>query len=187
METQFMNALVRRALGATLFVVAAAAGAATTAVNMTALRSTTTLPDGTSVKMWGYCTADVTGASALNGATLTGGVCAAADATQSWTPGPTISVPYDAVNGTTLQINLTNAMKVPTSIVVLGQLGGGLGTPSRIQGFAQHAPQTVTTWTGNTASTFTPPAQAARVSSFGTEVGPAAAATTLTWDHLRLR
>jgi len=60
----------------------------------------TTLPDGSSVPMWGYCTTPTTGS------------CSA-----SWAPGPTITVPYNP-DGNILQINLTNSLKVPTSIVI---------------------------------------------------------------------
>ena len=183
MKTKISNALLRNALGVALLVATSLASAGTTMVNLTALRSTTTLPDGTSVPMWGYCSADVNGATALGGATLIGGACAAAGSAQPWAPGPTITVPYDAA-GISLNIALTNQLQVPTSIVILGQLGGGLGTPSRIQNFPQHAPQTQTTWNANTGSTFTPTAQGARVSSFATEVGQATAAT-LNWSNLK--
>jgi hypothetical protein len=91
-------------------------------------------------------------------------------------------------SGTNLTINLTNnldfgtgAQEVPTSIVIVGQLGGGLGSDPRAGGtqrllpLTQHAPQG-TTWPGTLGGTgpgdtvFTPPTQVARVRSFATEV-----------------
>ncbi|BDG02334.1 Ig-like domain-containing protein [Anaeromyxobacter oryzae] len=138
-----------------------------TAINLTAQRMTTTLRDGTALPMWGYC---VTGS------------CTAA-----WAPGPTIV----ATAGDTLQINLTNGLPAPTSLVVLGQLGGGVGAPQKMPSPA-HTGQSFTTFPGNAPAPapFVPPAQGPRVRSFGTEV-PAATATTgpttttLTWSSLR--
>jgi hypothetical protein len=135
--------------------------AATIPVNLTAQRMKATLPDGASVPMWGYCTT---------------GAC-----TTAWAPGPTIT----AAPGDTLQINLTNSLPVPTSIVILGQLGGGLGSPARMSSPA-HPPQTFTTFVGNAAAdpAFTPPPQLDRAQSFSTQV-TAGGTTQLTWNNLR--
>ncbi len=137
-----------------------------TPINLTAQRMTTTLRDGTTSPMWGYCPT---------------GAC-----TGAWAPGPTIV----ATAGTSLQISLTNGLPVPTSLVILGQLGGGLGAPTRMAS-PPHPGQNYTTFPGNapvnapgTPPAFVPPAQAQRVRSFGTEV-PAAGSATLTWDDLR--
>src|SRR5260221_12701744 len=91
------------------------------------------MPDGSLVPMWGFqCSTTV----AASGAT-----CAAANRTvqtaftsatptwPSWSP-VVITVPY-ASTGTSLTINLTNSLPAAvaeTSLVIVGQLGGGLGT-----------------------------------------------------------
>src|SRR5947209_1157083 len=134
-------------------------------VNLTAAPAPLTLPDGSSVPMWGYsCGASVTGSTAS---------CAAlkVNAGVGWSP-VVITVP----TGQDLQINLTNQLvfgpnSVPTSLVIVGQLGGGLGTPTSAAS-PTHAAQG-TTWpiAGDTSgATFNPPAQGPRVQSFGTEV-----------------
>ena len=119
-----------------------------------------------------------------------------------------ITVPSGAAGG--LQINLTNnlsftpaaggaANTIPTSIVIVGQVGGGLGgapttTPSPNHSLAQGCP----TWfiaSGATppgvpcpapqpGASGTPPAQGPRVQSMGTEV-TAGATTALTWAGLK--
>jgi FtsP/CotA-like multicopper oxidase with cupredoxin domain len=140
-----------------------------TALELTAQRMTTSLRDGTSVPMWGFCPT---------------GSCAS-----SWAPGPTIY----ATAGTSLQINLTNALPVPTSLVVLGQLGGGLGAPQKMAS-PPHPGQNYTTFPGNAqvntdgTNAFVPPAQGPRVRSFGAEAaaasGSSSGTVTLTWDNL---
>ncbi|MGF6758170.1 choice-of-anchor Q domain-containing protein [Paraburkholderia sp. GAS42] len=146
-------------------------------VNLTAKASTAVLPDGQSVPMWGYtCSA----------AAVAPATCAAANpgAGANWSP-VVITVPPGP-----LTINLTNSLPgaVPTSLMIVGQLGGGLGgTPVRTAS-PPHPTQTAVTWpiaTAATGASFTPPAQAARVQSFGTEV-PAGqtTATALTWNNL---
>ncbi len=263
----------------------AAAAFSQQVVNLTAGPTTTTLPDGTVIPMWGYtCGAAVTGSTAtcaplsgsssaaatgalggiyvLNGgsgyasaptvtitpvagntpttpavatAVVSGGVVvgfnvtnhgagytaaptvtltsgggggATAAAAPAWSP-VVITVPYGATGG--LGINLTNnlsfgsaaANNIPTSIVIIGQVGGGLGSshttiPSPDHSNAQGCP----TWfiaanapgvpcTGaNNAGLATPPAQSqGRVQSMATEVlagAPGtAAATSLTWSLLK--
>src|SRR5438045_8794189 len=98
-------------------------------VNLTAAPTTTTLPDGQSVPMWGYSCANVAGSAAT---------CAplnpAAASVGQWSP-VVITVPASAGG---LQIKLTNNLSfatgnatpnnIPTSIVIVGQLGGGLGS-----------------------------------------------------------
>jgi hypothetical protein len=136
-----------------------------TAIALTAQRMTTQLRDGSSVPMWGFCTT---------------GSC-----TTSWAPGPTIV----ATAGTSLQIALTNSLPVPTSLVVPGQLGGGLGAPSKMAS-PVHSGQNFTTFPNNVpvntggGPAFVPPTQAPRVRSFGAEVS-AADTVTLTWSNLQ--
>jgi hypothetical protein len=258
-------------------------------VNLTAGPTTTTLPDGTTLPMWGYtCGAAVTGATAtcapltgsmssaatgalggiyvLNGgsgysstptvtitpatgntpttaavatAVVSGGVVvgfnvtnhgagytaaptvtitdgtgtgAFAAAAPAWSP-VVITVPF-VTGGASLTINLTNnlsftpnaggtANTIPTSIVIVGQVGGGLGgapttTPSpnhsNAQGcvswfIAANTPGTPCTSTNN-AGLATPPAQGPRVQSMGAEVaavapGSTTPPTSLTWSFLR--
>jgi hypothetical protein len=136
---------------------------ATSPVNLTAQRTTTTLRDGSTAPMWAFCESSA---------------CAAATA---WAPGPTIV----AAAGTSLTVNLTNNLPVPTSLVILGQLGGGLGTPTTMPSPA-HSGQTFTTFPGNGSASpaFTPPAQGNRVRTFGAEVA-AGQTQALTWSSLK--
>jgi hypothetical protein len=179
MNTKFVKALLRNTLATAAVVLSGAAVAATTTVNLTAQQTSITLPDGAVVPMWGYCDGSL-GANADLTAPA-GSATAVACSSTAWSVGPTITVPA----GSDLVINLTNNLPMPTSVVVLGQLGGGLGAPSRILDLAQHAPQTTTSWPGNGGATFTPPAQLARVMSMATEV-PANIATALPiWSNLK--
>ena len=185
MNTSHMKIILRAALAATSLLVAGLASAATT-VNLTAQRATATLPDGRSVPMWQFCapSANTTAAPPVVPITSdSGGTLSSTGCSGGWAPGPTITVPV----GDSLTINLTNALPVPTSIVVLGQLGGGLGTPQKMDS-PGHAPQNYTTFVGNAlaAIPFTPPVQGQRVKSFGTEVpGNAATPTSLSWNNLK--
>jgi hypothetical protein len=119
-----------------------------------------------------------------------------------WQP-PLITVPYSST-GTSLTINLTNnlsftptgattANTIPTSLTFVGQLGGGLGTPTTVAS-PTHNGQTSITWSMQTPSNFTPPKQGSRVQSFGTEVaaagatlatGQVASGSALTWSNLQ--
>ncbi len=284
-----------------LFVLAVATGFGQQVVNLTAGPTTTTLPDGTVMPMWGYsCGAAVTGSTAtcapltgtnattpslgspaaigalggiyvLNGGsgyttapsvtisaptgaipgvtnvtavataivsggqvvgfsvtnhgsgyiapptiTLGGpGTAAVAAAAPAWSP-VKITVPFGATGG--LQIKLTNnlsftptgattANNIPTSIVIVGQVGGGLGgAPTTTQSpnhanaqgcpswfIASQAPGQPCTTPVSGASN-TPPTQANRVQSMGTEVAPTGATLTtgqvasgsaLTWTYLK--
>src|SRR5213082_2020923 len=159
-------------------------------VNLTAAGTTTTLPDGSVVPMWGYsCDAvQPTGSTAT---------CAALNTTVpagSWSP-VVITVP----TGTDLQINLTNNLSfgtapnnIPTSLVIVGQLGGGLGTPGSSTASPDHTKAQPLTWPiaadaagvplGTTVGSTlgTPPTQGPRVQSFSTEVAVGTPAT-LCW------
>ncbi len=151
-------------------------------INLTASSTSTTLPDGQTLPMWGYtCGAVVSGSTAT---------CAATNpnAATSWSP-VLITVPA----GTPLTINLTNNLPIPpggtgipTSLVVVGQLGGGLGSTATTTVSPAHA-TLGTSWpvaAGSTGPQFTPPAQGPRVQSFSTEVANGAT-TALNWDNLK--
>jgi len=169
--------------GLLLATATAGASAATTTVNLTAQRMSTTLPDGSIVPMWGYCTNDKTGTSAAQanpalggGQLLAANVCSAvpagtttAVANTVWAPGPTIVVP----TGNQLTINLANNITAgtATSLVILGQIGGSAGAPTRDAAALAHQPVTTTTWPANAAAgtPFTPPSQAIRARAFAQE------------------
>ena len=152
-------------------------------VNLAAGPTSVTLPDGATVPMWGYTCLPL-----ASGVTSTA-TCTAANtaAGAGWSP-VVITVP----TGQDLQINLTNNLtflngnSVPTSLTIVGQVGGGLGdatqrttTPS-----PNHADLGVSWPTANTGAVFTPPQQGPRVQSFGTEVA-AGATASLTWKAPR--
>jgi FtsP/CotA-like multicopper oxidase with cupredoxin domain len=174
MKTIYSKSVVRAIVSVSLLAAAGAAAAATTTVNLTAQRMTATLPDGKTVPMWGYCKGTDQSATPISP-----NPCPAPAATAAWAPGPTITV----TSGDTLTINFSNSLPVQTSIVVLGQIGGGLGTPTKIDS-PTHAPQTQTTWPANGDAAFTPPTQGQRVRSFATEVGKGATAP-LSWANLK--
>jgi hypothetical protein len=187
METNtFKSSLIGLGLAAAVLLLASGGSLADT-VNLTAAPTQAALQDGQTVPMWGYSCGEV-----VAGSTAT---CAASNpnAGANWSP-VVITIP----SGTPLTINLANSLSfttasgtntVPTSLVIVGQLGGGLGAAPTRAPSPTHAPQG-TTWPGTQGGTgpndpvFTPPAQADRVRSFGTEV---AAGTTqaLTWNNLR--
>ena len=169
-------------------------------INLTAAPTSTTLPDGTTVPMWGYfCGTGVTGSTAM---------CAALNPTAAATWSPVvITVPA----GQGLTINLTNLLSftpatgsltpnnIPTSIVIVGQVGGGLGTQRTTTPSPSHAnAQGCVTWFIASPSTppgtpctspqpgasGAPPVQGSRVQSFSTEV-TAGTTTALTWAGLK--
>src|SRR5579864_7653498 len=185
-------------------------------INLSAAPTTVTLPDGTTVPMWGYF------CQPLAAGTTSTATCAALNPNSvaqptavppvpaTWSP-VVITVPYVAAatggSATSLTINLTNnlsftptttgatANTIPTSIVIVGQLGGGLGTARTSTPSPDHTnAQGCVTWfiassapgkpcTTDTSGA-TPPAQGPRVQSMATEV-TAGATTALTWSALR--
>jgi hypothetical protein len=174
-------------LAASILLLASGASMAQSVVGLTAAPTSTVLPDGQSVPMWGYtCSATVTSAT-----------CAASNpnAGGSWSP-VVITVPYAGPN-TSLTINLTNNLSfgtssIPTSLMIVGQVGGGLGGAPTRTASPTHAPQPVTWPVADPTTTNTPVAQLARVQSFGTEVaavapvaGQTSPSTALTWGNLR--
>src|SRR5579864_3329598 len=103
-------------------------------VNLSVTPTTTTLPDGTTVPMWGYfCGTAVTGSTATCGPlnpSSAGNPTAVPPVPATWSP-VLITIPYSAT-GTNLTINLTNNLSftptgsttpnnIPTSIVIVGQ------------------------------------------------------------------
>jgi hypothetical protein len=164
-------------------------------VSLTAAPATATLPDGNAVPMWGYTcnTAGTTAVPAGGGAS-----CAALNpnAGTGWSP-IVITVPYSSA-GTKLTVSLTNnlsftptgttaANTIPTSLMIVGQLGGGLGSGGNAVPSPAHSELSVT-WATPAAPgsgvQFTPPTQGNRVQSFGTEVAVGTPGT-LTWNNLR--
>jgi hypothetical protein len=156
---------------------AAAAGFAQQQVNLTAGPTALTLPDGTTLPMWGYTCG--TSVSLL-------ATCAALNTNApvgTWSP-VVITIP----TGQTLQINLTNNLSftggtVPTSLLIVGQLGGGLGTSATstpATAWDHSSAQAATTWPIAGGAGGTPPTQGPRVQSFAGEVTAVAATTTPT-------
>jgi hypothetical protein len=155
---------------ATVFLLGASIALAQQQVNLTAGPTSITLPDGSNVPMWGYSCGAV-----VNGSTAT---CAKSNpAAAGWSP-VVITVP----TGQSLTINLTNNLSflpagsttpntIPTSLAIVGQVGGGLGGGGTTMPSPEH-PQQVTTWSTVAAAgaVWTPPSQGPRVQSFGTEV-----------------
>jgi len=184
----FKSRPIKSGLAASVLLLASGASFAQQQVNLAAGPATARLPDGSAVPMWGYsCGTAVAGSTATCGAlsplAMTPGV---------WSP-VVITVP----TGQDLQINLTNNLSfptssatppttppnnIPTSLVIVGQLGAGLGSAATYKSSPTHAVQGVT-WpiVGDTGgATFNPPAQGQRVQSFATEVA-SGATTSLTW------
>src|SRR6266403_4874278 len=142
-------------------------------VSLTAAPSTLVTPDGATVQMWGYTCVTAAGATCAKLNTSLAG----------WSP-VVITVP----TGSPLTINLTNNLPagVPTSLVIVGQLGGGLGTTATPVASPPHDAQGVTWPAADPTTTNTPPPQGPRVQSFSTEVAVGGTAS-LTWTAANLR
>src|SRR6266851_6035659 len=191
MRMNNMKAILKAAtLAVAALLLTASASFAQQVVNLTAAPTTTTLPDGTTVPMWGYfCgtaaanVAPVATCAALNPAS----VSTVATVPSTWSP-VVITVP----TGQALTINLTNGLSftagtgtntLPTSLVIVGQLGGGLGdlTQRTTTAAPDHSLAQQVTWPiASPGAANTPPAQGPRVQSFSTEVA-AGATTALTF------
>src|SRR5215472_7137661 len=116
MRFHYLKGLKTAVLSISVLLLVAGVSFAQQQINLTAGANTITLPDGSAVPMWGYtCGTAVTGSTATCVNTKAAG----------WSP-VVITVPTGASGG--LQINITNNLLVPTSITIVGQLGGGLGT-----------------------------------------------------------
>src|SRR6202166_1727940 len=149
-------------------------------ITLSAGPSSVTLPDGSTVPMWGY----TCGAPVVN----SGATCRALNPNAAWSP-VVITVP----SGRDLEIELTNNLSftpvggttpntVPTSMMIVGQVGGGLGTPTN-KPSPDHSglsSNTVSWPTVGSSPSFVPPSQGPRVQSFATEVA-AGATTDLIW------
>ena len=190
MRTNNWKAILKAALGVVcIFPFAAVVALGQQTVNLTAGPTTVTLPDGSVVPMWGYTCGTVAltgpGCRPLNPAAP----AATATTPAGWSP-VVITVPYVAT-GTSLTINLTNSLTftgggIPTSLVIVGQLGGGLGTPGGFTAAPNHANAQQTTWPIADPTTLgTPPQQGPRVQSFSTEVAAGATSPPLTWLNLK--
>src|SRR5258708_31169463 len=139
----FKSALIRSGLAASVLLLASGASFGQQQVNLSAGPGAALLPDGSVVPMWGY-TCDAT---TVAGSTAT---CAplntVAAGLGAWSP-VVITVP----TGQDLQINLTNnpsftSGNVPTSLVIVGQLGGGLGTTATSVASPDHTNSQPLTW-----------------------------------------
>src|ERR1700681_1472013 len=193
-SVNFKTALLKSALAPSVLLLAGGTAIAQQQVNLTARTATTTLPDGTVVPMWNYlCGAAVTGSTAsctaLNPAVQTANTTPPTGYIpgSAWSP-VVITVPVATSGATSLQINLTNSLPsgVPTSLTIVGQLGGGLGTPGGTTLRPDHTKAQTVTWPiADPTTAGAPPAQGPRVQSFGTEVAVSATATALTWSNLK--
>src|SRR5215472_12697236 len=196
MRTHNIKAILNsavRVIGLLLFGAVAAFGQAQQ-VNLTAGPTTLVMPDGTIVPMWGYsCTALAAGVvSTASCANLNPNAPAANPAAVPPTPAGWSPVIITVPTGQDLQINLTNSLPtppgatagIPTSLVIVGQLGGGLGTPGNCTAAPDHSnAQGAATWPiagAPNSSGVLPPAQGPRVQSFGTEVA-AGTTASLCW------
>jgi len=181
MRANLLN-LIKHAGATALSALLLASGAsyAQQQVNLTAGPASATLPDGSAVHMWGYgCGAVVSGSTAT---------CTALNTSSTgWSP-VVITVP----TGQDLQVNLTNNLlfangnSVPTSLVIVGQLGGGLGdlTQRTTTLPPDHSNAQKLTWPIAGPTSGSPPAQGPRVQSFSTEVA-AGTTASLTWKAPR--
>jgi hypothetical protein len=173
-----------RVLSILPFAAVAAFGQGT--INLTASPTQITMPDGSTVPMWGYsCGAAVAASTATCSALNPNAPAATTTTPAGWSP-VVISVP----TGQTLTINLTNNLSfttsatpntVPTSLTIVGQVGGGLGNSATSTPSPTHGSQSVTWPIASTGATNTPPPQGSRVQSFSTEVA-AGATTALSWS-----
>jgi hypothetical protein len=169
--------LFKAGIAACALAFASGAAMADTAVTLTASPTTTTLPDGQTVAMWGLMCGTVSagtltysaGTDSTDAAATPCTTMAGAAQTGTWQP-PRITVPAGQPLTITLIDNLAfattgSANSVPTSLVIVGQLGGGLGTDRATMPSPVHKPQG-TTWPGTLGGTDTS-ASAITVSSGG--------------------
>src|SRR5215469_16547085 len=129
-------------------------------INLVAGPATATLSDGTAVPAWGFSCNNLTGTATASGAVSCAALNPAANTTTAnvtstsiWSP-VVITVPA----GQDLNINLTNNLtftptttgatvnNIPTSLVIVGQRGGGLGTPGGFTASPDHTNAQPSTW-----------------------------------------
>ena len=180
MRRNFKKHYTTTIIGILVLLLGATLAVAQQQVNLTAGPATATLPDGSQVPMWGYSCGAAVGGSTASCAALKPNTMAG-----QWSP-VVITVPG---SGGGLTINLTNnltfattglATNVPTSIVIVGQLGGGLGTARTTTPSPLHDNQPTTWPIANAGAVFTPPSQNPRVQSMASEVSAVASTTTAT-------
>src|SRR3954471_9834733 len=178
---RYLTTRMNKAVIAVMILLLATTIASAQTLVLRSQRTTTTLPDGQTVPMWGYSCGPAS-ASTIK--------CAAMNGSAAWSP-VMITVP----SGSNLTIALSNSLPVPSSVTIVGQLGGGLGTTATSAASPVHPPQGAS-WPiagDNSGPVFNPPPQPPRVQSF---VAEAAAATTTgnvttpgahsyTWNSLR--
>ena len=176
MRFNYLKASLKKAILVTTVLLLGMGASFAQSVNLTAAATTTTLPDGTLVHMWGYSCNDAGTApatcAALNPTAATAG---------AWSP-VVITVPPGP-----LTISLTNNLpaSVPeTSLIIVGQLGGGLGTTASSTPSPAHGAQSVTWPIVDPTTQNVPPPQGNRVVSFSTPVAPTATGT-LSWTALK--
>src|SRR5260370_39598668 len=146
MRLNYLKAILRTAVhGATVLLLGAGVAGAQQVVNLTARPATATLPDGSAVPMWGYSCGAVVSGSTATCAALNPSLNPRTAANSSiWSP-VVITVPVGATGG--LQIHLTKnlsfqpptpsggtappANDIPPSLTIVGQFGGGLGSPAQ--------------------------------------------------------
>src|SRR5947209_6664097 len=178
MQSHFGKMNLKTVFCITLALLLGAGTALAQQVNLTAGGTSLTLPDGSSVPMWGY-SCDATQPA---GSTAT---CAKLNPTATgWSP-VIITVP----TGADLKIQLTNSLtfagnNIPTSLTIVGQLGGGLGGSATAVPSPQHISQPSSWPATNSGPQFNPPPQLPRVQSFSTEVVVGTPAS-LTWTAPR--
>src|SRR6266853_679944 len=178
-SVHFKSGSLKSALAATVLLLGS--GAAFGQVSLTATPLPTTLPDGRTVAMWGYTCGTSSGAA----------TCAALNPTVAlaggWSP-VVITVPTGQDLSVTLTNNLSfNGNNIPTSLVIVGQLGGGLGNTAVPVASPDHTNAQPLTWPiagdapgAPVTGVGVPPQQGTRVQSFSTEV-PAGTAGSLCW------
>src|SRR3974390_2043518 len=179
----FKSALIQSGLAASVLLLASGAALGQQQVNLTAAPTTTTLPDGSVVPMWGYtCGTAVTGSTATCAALNPASV---ATTPATWSPvGITVPTGQDPTINLANNLTFRNGNSVPTSLVIVGQLGGGLGTTATSTPSPDHTNAQPVTWPiAGTApgaapvGVGPPPLQVNRVQSFSTEVAAVAAGT----------
>src|SRR5438067_5729444 len=153
-SNNYKSVLKHAGLAATVLLLASGVAFGQQTVNLSVGPATATLPDGTAVPMWGYtCGTAVTGSTAtctaLHPAVQTFNTNRAtpvASVGSLWSP-VAITVP----TGQDLTISLTNSLtfaggNIPTSLVIVGQLGGGLGTTATSAASPDHTKAQPLTW-----------------------------------------
>jgi len=176
MRSNSLQATMKTAIFALCILLLAGIAYGQQQVNLTAAPASAYLPNGSTVPMWGYSCGAAVANSTATCASLNPG-------TTGWSP---VIITVPTTQG--LTINLTNNLPspVPTSLTIVGQIGGGLGDiTQRTTSAAPIHDNMPTTWTAaNAGGVFTPPAQGPRVQSFSTEVATGVTAS-LTWTAPR--